>query len=201
MGAGLSALVQAWISYGPSMITMPLIIITFLFLFSSIPWLQMICYWMVVVYVRFPCFLKSISIYAFFYHHVETFLQLIDAWETLCILVQYGTCVWAGIARTVCGLRSLSRRVLIFFSCCLLPWWIVWGWMLPIEGWITFLVVFGRKTPIIFLPHFHWFCNLKWLIPGFRSEYVQAIPEATSTRAVLSQWSSARDDYHRWNHT
>ena len=173
MGAGLTALFQAWISSRPSMIATPLIIIPLLLLFSTIPWWQMMRYWMVIVYFRFPCFLKAISIYAFCYHHVENFLELIGAWETLRILVQYGTCVWAGIATTICGSLSLSRRALIFFLCCWLPLWIVCGWMITFEGRTIFLVVFERKTPITFLPHFHWFCNLKWLVTGCRSEYVQ----------------------------
>ena len=149
---------------------------------------------------EFQCFLKEISIHDICYHHVDDFLQLIGAWETLYILVQYGTCVWEGISGNSCGARSLSMRARILIRCCYLPLWRVWLWMLPVEGRTTFLMVSWRNNSIIFLSHSHWFCNLKWLVPGCRYEYSRENLEAILTREVPNQWSSVRDDDHRWNY-
>ena len=149
---------------------------------------------------KFPCFLKEISIYSFFYYHVDYFFQLIGASETLHILVQCSTYVCADISGTSCGALSLSSRELILFFCCWLSWWRVRGWMLPSESSTNFLVVFKRNTPIIFFSHSHWFRNWNWLIPLCRSDYAWAIPDVTLTRAVPSRWSSVRDDDPRWNH-
>ena len=63
MGSDFPAIVQDWISAGPSMIETPLQILPFLLLFYSIPWLKMMCSWMVVLYV--PSFHVSWRQYTF----------------------------------------------------------------------------------------------------------------------------------------
>ena len=88
IGGGLPDFFQAWISAGPSMIVTPLLIIHFLFLFYSIPWLQMIFSQMVFYTSRVSMFPEfNIHLCLILYHHVDNFPQLVVAWETLHIMV------------------------------------------------------------------------------------------------------------------
>ena len=105
------------------------------------------------VHPYLPCFLQAISIDAFCDHHFNYFLKLVVAWNTLYIMIDYSTCIWAGITGTSCSAWYLSRRAQIVFRCCQFPWWRV--------------MVLGRKNPIILLFQSDWFRNWEWLVTRF----------------------------------
>ena len=99
MGGGFPDFVQAWISSGTGMIATPILILSFLLLFSYIPLCKMMCSRMVVLYV--PSFHVSWRKYPFMpfaNHRVNDFLQLVIVWDTLCIPVDYSACIRAGIS-------------------------------------------------------------------------------------------------------
>ena len=201
MGGGLPTLVQAWISARPSMIVMPILILPFLFLFSSTPWWKMIFSRIVVVYVLSFCVSWRQHQFLPFAIIMPTIFSNLSVPDRPCtfwfrMVHAYGqVSPELVVVHTPCpGEHEYSSAVVDFHDgeskvgCSLLRGEQPSSWFL------------GQKTPTIFLSHSHWFHNWKFLVQGGRSRYAPAIHEVTPTTVVLSRWNSVADDNHRWNH-